>query len=446
MNPDNLDPTTEPLLAETISPSEFGQETSRPSTDAPAAPPKVIIEYRTKGLPWPLVVPLVLFVSLVFVIINHRAVNRSAAPIAVAASPPLQNEATQPDELAAIPQKMVPEPLTLSSQSVPIQNVPPVSIPPEEFVGPPLSLMPIPKLEFVNIPSVSEVLSDNARFASSLPIPSTLQTALAFAPPISPTAMTTLPPLSPIPAPTASQPPEPKLESPRSEESPLPSFKPVPQDSQPAPPEDSPNPATVPPLPEKLPSREEVLAGIQREADQKRVEQLNMQRLKEESPAMLRRAYLAKLNEQRPQFLAELRAVLREKKGAAGQEIGQLHHRYNEAVDARSEEDLKRLMKRFSGRTSLQSKIKSYRALGIPEPVILELVCKEIHRREHSSRCTLFEPEMYVLAARELLAAELTPRTKARDNRTDGQSPDQNQRVSPARSSSTGNRAASRTQ
>lgn len=404
MSHDNLASSDSPAHGEFELPSE--QEPQAVAEAAPG-PPKVVIEYRTKGLPWPLVLPLLGLVSLTVVAAYHRLATWSythpAVGSATAPRTPLSARAEPTPASKPGPPSVPSEPLSLSSQPVAEPSGPPRMIEPlEEWVGTPavatsgLMSLPFPEqlLERIPMPRLTD-----------LPSP-TVQAALTFATPAPP-------PIPPKPADDAVPVPVPASVPPKEE----PVSEPAPPKTAEAAPGPSPLELVAPPLLEPLPSREQVLADIQREAQAKQAERAELEEFKDQIPDIARQAAAAEIQAQRESFVADLRNLIREKKGKAGVEIGQLHLRYNETVDPKLELQLRRLIKRFSGRTSLRTKIKALRALGLPEPRILEIAVAYVHRREHSSRCDRFEPEMYVLAARELIAAELPSPARPRGSR-----------------------------
>jgi hypothetical protein len=410
MDHENLASTDRPAYGEFELPSEPESEAVAEVAPGPSDPPRVVIEYRTKGLPWPLVLPLLGLVSLTVVAAYHRlaiwsfthpTVGSEAAPRTTSAAhtdPPLT--------LRPLPPWIPSEPLSLSSQRVVEPNGPPRMVEPVELAGPPAVARSEPQSALMSLPFPDQLLERIPKPQLADIPPATLQAALIFATPAPA-------PIPPKPADDAVPVPAPPNDEPASDPT-----RPKTAEAAPGP---SPLDLVAPPLPEPLPSREQVLADIQQEAQAKQAERAELEQFKDQIPDIARQAAAMEVQAQRAKFLADLRSLIREKKGKAGVEIGQLHLRYNENVDPKLELQLRQLIKRFSGRTSLRTKIKALRALGLPEPRILEIAVTYVHRREHSSRCNRFEPEMYVLAARELIATALPAQAKPRTDRETAQ-------------------------
>jgi hypothetical protein len=116
--------------------------------------------------------------------------------------------------------------------------------------------------------------------------------------------------------------------------------------------------------------------------------------------------------QQRISFLKELSTIVHEKKNRAGNDIEQLTSRSERDVTPELRQEVMILLRRASGRMSLKGKVRALRGLGVPEPAILDVICNEVHHRFHSTRCNCYAPQMYVLAARELLGTELSAPAK----------------------------------
>ena len=420
---------------------------------AEAEAPRVVIEYRRRGLPWPLALPLAAILVLAAIAAYHhvmRLASLHARPQVVTAAPP----AVDPP---ADPPKAPPavEPLSLSSHKMIPSEVPPVPIAPGEFVGPPhlitaaAEVKPETKTE---TKAASEPLVAKELPAANWPPrpgplsasvfarrfrrpPTTFDLAMQFTTPVAP--------------------PKPGIVAAPSDETPAPDPLPTslekPAETKPEQTADAPPVAPAgeakEPEPDKLPSKEEVMAEIRREAEAKKAERTELKQFKEEAPELARKAKAAEVREERVRFLADLRNLIKTKKNDAGEEIERLHQNFIHDVDPEQRNQIQRMIRRASGRMSLQGKVKALRAMDVPEPVVLDVICNEVHARAHSTRCRCFAPQMYVLAARELLAVDVV--TKARPAADKGDSPDRDPQASrtPARPTSTsGNRTAPRTQ
>lgn len=412
MSHDNLASSDSPAHGEFELPSEREPQAVAEveAAAAPSGPPKVVIEYRTKGLPWPLVLPLLGLVSLAVVAAYHRlaiwSYTHPTVDSAITPPLPLAAHAEPPLTIKPVPPWVPSEPLSLSSQRVVEPSGPTRTIEPAEWAGPPVVATSDPRSALMSLPFPQQLLERIPKPRLADVPPPTLQAALIFTTP-APVPVPPKPADDPVPVPV------PTNDEPASGQTP-------PKTAEP-PPGPSPLDLVAPPLAEPLPSRDQVLADIQREAQAKQAERTELEQFKDQIPDIARQAAAAEVQAQREKFVADLRTLIREKKGKAGVEIGQLHLRYNENVDPKLELQMRQLIKRFSGRTSLRTKIKALRALGLPEPRILEIAVSYVHRREHSSRCNRFEPEMYVLAARELIAVDIPSPAKSRASRETAQ-------------------------
>jgi hypothetical protein len=417
LNARNLD-ETDPLEG------DFDPAVAVESSDVNQGPPRVVIEYRSRGLPWAMVLPLLLLISLASIAGYHR-VTRWLNPRSATVPTPASKTFDKPTETAEVQKpKPLPEPLTLSSQPTSAENIPARPISAGEFIGPPRQEAviadghpprPIPPPDVK--PGTSSLLVPEFR-------PTTLQVVMNMA---------KFPQVRPFPpadfrAPGPEEPEAPDHAEPGLKPVFDPNAKPVGHpkaaDAKDAPkpheglepPDDAPIREDVkqpdPVLPEPLPSREEVLAEIQKEAQKKQAELQEIGQAKNQSLEAAKEHRESELYGQRITFLNELQTLLREKKGRAGNEIEKLTARHENDVTPELRQEVVTLLRRASGRMSLKGKIRALRGLGVPEPAILDVICNEVHHRYHTTRCNCYSPQMYVLAARELLATELPPHAK----------------------------------
>jgi hypothetical protein len=183
-----------------------------------------------------------------------------------------------------------------------------------------------------------------------------------------------------------------------------------------------------------LPSREESVRQIREEAAKKQAE-LN------QLGATKQAEYRAFRQSERVKFRDELRDVLDTHGNLAGPEIDLVAKRYSYDVDR--QKFLRAHNSWKSSRSSIESKIRFTRSLGLPEPAILNLLSDELVFQIGTREGPRNRNDVRIRAARMLLKSEL-PAADSIDNVSPPDNPEPNPDRSPQRATP-GRVAGSRT-
>jgi len=158
--------------------------------------------------------------------------------------------------------------------------------------------------------------------------------------------------------------------------------------------------AGVPAAQQPLPSKEETMRQIEEEAANN---QAKVQQMEEREAADLRSFRY----QERVKFRDELRAVLQEHGNQAGPEINQLAKRYSFDKDPERLIQATRVWRQ--ARASQAAKVKTIRALELPEALILDFLSDDFHAKVRTPGGPRNENEVRVRAANRLLQLELPP-------------------------------------
>jgi len=190
------------------------------------------------------------------------------------------------------------------------------------------------------------------------------------------------------------------------------------QHPNPNPNDPSPDPARLasrnddlasPPPDTPEPSRDEILRDIEREAEQKDAKRQDLEGLKKNARGLLLNEVLSKADTDRVPFRDELKELVTQMGDGAGKEIEKLSQRYDKDLIPQVKSAYIRQSRTASGRRSRPELVARLRALGVPEPLILDQICKEYHNLIMTRNGPRSEDEVRVRAARALLAIPVTP-------------------------------------
>lgn len=339
----------------------------RPEPEATPPPdPKVVIVYRSRGLPAVLLPPLLLLIAGVGIVSYRRQ-----TPIRWQARTPQQARPA-----AAAP----PRSITVDSPStgtatdpliVRIETKPDLASPPPDLAS---------------VVGSQPILGAQGPFSDRLDIPT---------PPTEPTAD----------APEAEA--EARNETKTEKAGPPP--PPEPAAAAPAPAVAQPPRQVEPPTVTK----EQVLEDIQREAQRKEAER---QRLEELKPR-LRQFEVAEMHrkaeESRASFHNALRNVLRTPGLERGQAIAALCDEYGRSTPAYVEKQVLRLLRTSYARMGHRAKVEMMRTWGWPEPKILDYLAHDFDLMIGARGGPRSKDDVRVWAARLLLSLPPTPRPVA---------------------------------
>jgi len=391
----------------------------------PPGQPVVVIQYRSRGLPWFMVIPLLVLVPMGAVALYHNVMKSRLrwvpAPTASPAPEPGKGKAVDLVATGRIPADPFGTPLGLLSS--PFGGVPgPLS----------LNTQPLPK----TLPSTAPPSPDKIeapRSAAADQAKSDLKVAAKGTRPAAVEPGKDVPPAPPTPIvkegpgerPLGKSPSEPAPRS-RDKGSVAVGFS-VPKDglvgpTAGPPPPKIPNPmladraagdhATEPPKPgpladQPIPTRDQVLDEIRVEAAEKLAERKELMGLKERARDEVAAEGLERVNDQRAQFREQLEQILSSRSQTKGKEIDELCDRFGRAYDPMLRKRVRYVLSHLNGRMTLQAKVKVLRDLGVPEPGVLDFLANELHHYVNSRNGPRDKDDVRVNAARQLLLLKL---------------------------------------
>jgi len=151
-------------------------------------------------------------------------------------------------------------------------------------------------------------------------------------------------------------------------------------------------------------TKEQIMEGIQVEADQKKADQEDFKREMAQAKSREYHETFRKLQSDRPLFHNDLRRLLQELGDGAGVEINALCDRYGRTTLPEVHKVVVLALNRSAARLKREAKIELMRSLGVPEPVILDYLAKEQHHNMNRRGGPRDSNEVRASAARILLA------------------------------------------
>jgi hypothetical protein len=329
-----------------------GPESGGAEAGPPA--PRVVIEYRSRGLSSRLWPPLLILVAALVIVTHQR--QRPIRPVPM----PVEPEAPKPP----------PEPLVVKVITEPAR--------PRPVAGP-----PVPGDRGVPNPPMPDDNpgSDGPGSRASTPITSQ-------APP------------------EADPGPEPKSEPVQVAAVDRPAIGFVPPDER------GPAESSEPTEPQPVPSREEVMEDVQREADRIEAERQRLEEIKPQLEAWGLIEVIRKAQRQRAEFHDDLRQILMVRGDAAGKDILNLCDSYGRTTRPEVEHAVNRALRTSHARLSLRSKVEMMRFLGWPEPRILDYLVGEHDWTIRGRGGPRDANSARVLAARLLLTMPIKPASR----------------------------------
>jgi hypothetical protein len=421
----------------------------------------VVIQYRNRGLPWPLVLLLLVMIPIVSIAVYHRIITRRAlfarpallasrptaadAATASAHSPradatPTQAETKAEGEAVGEPKTIVamnpasPDPSSVRSTWPAIgplaENSQPVAGRIPTIADAPAP--PVPPQGPAPSAAAEETSSSQSEADAPLPEAADLNTPVSVDAEVAQATKPTTDALTEsgsgnepgqesrdadsstgpiaarnaIPAESAEVATDPgPIAEPGENAAPKPaagsedSFQPV---AEVEPPFEGGQDADGLPDAQALPTREEVLAQIREEAAQKAADRRDALNMKGQAEGVIQEEQRVKARDRSIQFHHELRDLLVKFGDDSSDAIDELCDRFGRDINPDLYEEATNRLQRLPGRTTRQAKVRLLRSFGISEPVVLDFLANELHSLAHSRRCGCLSPQFRVLAAREL--------------------------------------------
>ena len=397
----------------------------------PPAQPVVVIQYRTRGVPWYLVLPLLVLVPLGAVAVYHRVSSRAHRTFV---PPPSVDQSTR----KAAERQAVPGALSEASVSAALQGLPSASI--VDF-GAPLALnsqpiapgslpavLPAPaaKADLTKPaspaaapattegePSKSAGSSDLAKAAPGVTVASTPPPAATLVKEPGPQAAATTPVDATRPAPRG--PVAIGFSVPAADDSPfaefdisrgLPAGSTTDQEKTAA--GNGPAAASDPsPDRQPQPTQEQLLQDIQAEAAQKNADLKQRRDLKDHAREKIDAESQARVEDERAAFRRDLREAIKLSRKEAATQIDDLCNRYGRNYSDELRSKARFLLERYGGKMSREAKVRMLRFHGVPEPGILDFLANDIHRSINSRNGPRDSSDVRIDAAKQLLSLKL---------------------------------------
>ncbi|MHC5544774.1 hypothetical protein ACYOEI_41605, partial [Singulisphaera rosea] len=151
-------------------------------------------------------------------------------------------------------------------------------------------------------------------------------------------------------------------------------------------------------------TKEQVMADIRLEAEQKEAERRRIEAMRPRIQAQLAMEALRKIQDQRAPFHQELRAILRSPTEETGPRIESLCDQFGRTPFPEVKDEVSRRLKRSHAGLSRLARVEMMRSCGYPEPSILEYLSHESHRNMKMRGGLRDEDDVWVHAARLLLS------------------------------------------
>jgi hypothetical protein len=130
---------------------------------------------------------------------------------------------------------------------------------------------------------------------------------------------------------------------------------------------------------------------------------MKMEDFKDQAREAVDAASLKRVEDDRASFHRELREILNAGGKEAGKEIDDLCNRYGRNYEGAIRGRVTYILRHSTGRVSKEARVRQFRALGVPEPGILDYLANELHHLMNSRNGLRSPNEVRVSAARQLL-------------------------------------------
>ena len=400
----------------------------------PPAQPVVVIQYRTRGVPWYLVLPLLVLVPLGAVAVYHRVSSRVRYPLVPPPSadqstrkaaerqavPGALSEASVRATLQGLPSATIVDlgaPLALNSQPIAPGSLPAVLPSPApaakaDLTKPASPAAATPAATKEGEPSKSAGSSDLAKAAPGVTVASTPPPATTLVKEPGPQAAATTPVDATRPAPRGTV--AIGFSVPADNDSPfaeldisrrLPASTP---DQEQAAASNGPAAASDPsPDRQPQPTQDQLLQDIQAEAAEKNAELKQRRDLKDRAREVVDAESQARVEDERAAFRRDLREAIKLSRKEAATQIDDLCNRYGRNYSDELRSKARFLLERYGGKMSREAKVRMLRFHGVPEPGILDFLANEIHHMINSRNGPRDSNEVRIDAAKQLLSIKL---------------------------------------
>ncbi|MGZ3389132.1 MAG: hypothetical protein ACXVCF_06025 [Isosphaeraceae bacterium] len=401
----------------------------------PPAQPVVVIQYRTRGVPWYLVLPLLVLVPLGAVAVYHRVSSRVRYPLVPPSAadqstrkaaerqavPGAFSEASVSAALQRLPSASIGDlgaPLALNSQPIAPGSLPAVLPSPAptpaakaDLTKPASPAAATPAATKEGEPSKSAGSSDLAKAAPGVTVASTPPPAATLVKEPGPQAAATpVDATRPAPRGTVAI----GFSVPADNDSPFAELDisrrlPASTADQEQPAANNGPAAASDPSPDRQPqpTQDQLLQDIQAEAAQKNADLKQRRDLKDRAREVVDAESQARVEDERAAFRRDLREAIKLSRKEAATQIDDLCNRYGRNYSDELRSKARFLLERYGGKMSREAKVRMLRFHGVPEPGILDFLANEIHRSINSRNGPRDSSDVRIDAAKQLLSLKL---------------------------------------
>src|SRR5271166_3412777 len=398
----------------------------------PPAQPVVVIQYRTRGVPWYLALPLLVLVPLGAVAVYHRVSSRVRYPLVPRPSadqstrkaaerqavPGALSEASVNAALQGLPSASIVDfgaPLALNSQPIAPGSLPAVLPAPApapaakaDLTKPASPAAATPAATKEGEPSKSAGSSDLAKAAPSVTVASTPPPAATLVKEPGPQAAATpVDATRPAPRGTVAI----GFSVPADNDSPFAELDisrrlPASTADREQPAANNGPAAASDPSPDRQPqpTQDQLLQDIQAEADEKNAELKQRRDLKDRAREVVDSESQARVEDQRAAFRRDLREAIKLSRKEAATQIDDLCNQYGRNYSDELRNKARYYLERYAGKMSREAKVRMLRHHGVPEAGILDFLANEIHHMVNSRNGPRDSNEVRIDAAKQLLS------------------------------------------
>jgi len=398
----------------------------------PPAQPVVVIQYRTRGVPWYLVLPLLVLVPLGAVAVTHRVSSRVRYPLVPPPSgdqstrkaaerravPGALSEASVSAALRGLPSASIVDfgaPLALNSQPIAPGSLPAVLPAPAakaDLTKPASPAAAMPAATKEGEPSKSAGSSDLAKAAPGVTVASTPPPAATLVKEPGPQLAATTPVDATRPAPRGTV--AIGFSVPADNDSPFAELDisrglPAPTaDQEQAAAGNRPEAASDPsPDRRPQPTQDQLFQDIQAEAAEKNAELKQRRDLKDRAREVVDSESQARVEDERAAFRRDLREAIKLSRKEAAAQIDDLCNRYGRNYSDELRSKARFFLERFGGKMSREAKVRMLRFHGVPEAGILDFLANDIHFMINTRNGPRDSNEVRIDAAKQLLRIAL---------------------------------------
>jgi|GEM_PF-1751052 len=379
----------------------FEPRQTEPDGGVVPAPPKVVIEYRDRGLSSLFIPPLLLILAVMAVLVSRRDGALEIPPPKLVIKPQLPSPAQPSAPTTGKPVSPARTEVTRLPLSNSPMGDPPFDVPDLDDLMGTTPAQPFDEKKERHLTSKPKVdlASTNAQAISTQVEPTDLEADTeaedeAGGPDAIEPPLTTEEPrrgITKIDPPVIVVEPEPQADSPSA-------------DPKDPPRREIPLAVVAAQPPDQPITKEEVLRRINEEAAQKAAEIRKLQQLKPQIESIEALRMMRKAESNRVRFHQEIRQIVLAKRPEAGRDLEQICEEFGRGIDPDLHQHISKLLKTTYANAPLRSKVALMRAWGAPEAMVFDFVANDVYRHLGTRGGPKNGDQVGIRAARVLLS------------------------------------------